>query len=134
MLGGLWPVMWAGPASNWIAGLDLVLNLDPDTVVPGHGPVCTTREVQEMRELIVWIERETTHLLDRGLDPAKVGRELLASADVRQSPWASLTMPEALFITISTIDRHRRGDDSEPSRRERLRTLALAARFARAQR
>jgi len=33
------PIVWAGPLSNWIAACDLILGLDVDTVVPGHGPV-----------------------------------------------------------------------------------------------
>ena len=33
------PIVWAGPLSNWVAACDLMLGLDIDTVVPGHGPV-----------------------------------------------------------------------------------------------
>ena len=33
------PIVWAGPLSNWIAACDLMLGLDADTVVPGHGPL-----------------------------------------------------------------------------------------------
>ena len=33
------PIVWAGPLSNWVAACDLMLELDVDTVVPGHGPV-----------------------------------------------------------------------------------------------
>ena len=33
------PIVWAGPLSNWIAACDLILGMDVDTVVPGHGPV-----------------------------------------------------------------------------------------------
>ena len=33
------PIVWAGPLANWIAACDLMLGMDVDTVVPGHGPV-----------------------------------------------------------------------------------------------
>ena len=33
------PIVWAGPLSNWIAACDLMLGMDIETVVPGHGPV-----------------------------------------------------------------------------------------------
>lgn len=36
---GSTPVMWAGPAERWIAAIDRVLELDPERIVPGHGPV-----------------------------------------------------------------------------------------------
>ncbi|MEA3184616.1 MAG: cyclase, partial [Ilumatobacteraceae bacterium] len=31
------PVVWAGPLSNWVAACDLMLGMDVDVVVPGHG-------------------------------------------------------------------------------------------------
>ena len=33
------PIVWAGPLSNWVAACDLILGLDVQAVVPGHGPV-----------------------------------------------------------------------------------------------
>ena len=33
------PIVWAGPLENWIAACDLMLSLDVETVVPGHGPI-----------------------------------------------------------------------------------------------
>ena len=31
------PIVWAGPLSNWVAACDLMLGMDVETVVPGHG-------------------------------------------------------------------------------------------------
>ena len=33
------PIVWAGPLSNWVKACDLILGMDVETVVPGHGPV-----------------------------------------------------------------------------------------------
>ena len=33
------PIVWAGPLSNWVSACDLMLGMDVETVVPGHGPV-----------------------------------------------------------------------------------------------
>ena len=33
------PVIWAGPAENWLAAIDRILAMDVETVVPGHGPI-----------------------------------------------------------------------------------------------
>ena len=33
------PISWAGPLSNWVAACDVMLGMDVDHVVPGHGPV-----------------------------------------------------------------------------------------------
>ena len=49
--------MWAGPLSNWIAACDLILGMDVDTVVPGHGPVTDKAGVAEVRDYLVFVER-----------------------------------------------------------------------------
>lgn len=38
--------------TNWLAALDMLATLDVDTIVPGHGPVCTKREINSQRSLI----------------------------------------------------------------------------------
>ena len=35
--------MWEGPIANWIGACDRMLEMDLETIVPGHGPV-TDRE------------------------------------------------------------------------------------------
>jgi catechol 2,3-dioxygenase-like lactoylglutathione lyase family enzyme len=32
------PVVWAGPFANWIRACDLLLEMDLEAIVPGHGP------------------------------------------------------------------------------------------------
>ena len=39
------PIVWAGPVANWVAACDRIVELAPETVVPGHGPVCDTAAV-----------------------------------------------------------------------------------------
>ena len=38
------------PLGNWVAACDLILGLDVDTVVPGHGPVTDKAGVVEVRD------------------------------------------------------------------------------------
>ena len=40
------PLVWEGPVSNWIEACRKVLELEPDTVVPGHGPIADTASVR----------------------------------------------------------------------------------------
>jgi glyoxylase-like metal-dependent hydrolase (beta-lactamase superfamily II) len=40
------PIMWAGPVENWIAACDTMLALEPEVVVPGHGPVAGAEGIQ----------------------------------------------------------------------------------------
>ncbi|PXY33502.1 MBL fold metallo-hydrolase [Prauserella coralliicola] len=62
------PIAWAGPIERWIAALDLILNMDVTTVVPGHGPVSGKTEVARMREYLVFVEEEARRRYEEGLD------------------------------------------------------------------
>ena len=61
------PVLWSGPASNWIAALDHILSLDIETVVPGHGPVTDKSGVRKTREYLVHVETEARKRYDAGM-------------------------------------------------------------------
>ena len=37
------PIAWAGPVSNWVRACDRILAMDVDVIVPGHGPIATSR-------------------------------------------------------------------------------------------
>jgi glyoxylase-like metal-dependent hydrolase (beta-lactamase superfamily II) len=62
------PIAWAGPIERWIAALDLVLDMDVATIVPGHGPVSGKSEVAEMREYLVTVEAQARRRYEEGLD------------------------------------------------------------------
>ena len=46
------PIVWAGPLSNWILACDLMLGMDIDTVVPGHGPVTDKQGIVQVRDYL----------------------------------------------------------------------------------
>ena len=52
------PIVWAGPLSNWVAACDLMLAMDVDTVVPGHGRVTDKSGVVAVRDYLVFVEAE----------------------------------------------------------------------------
>ncbi len=70
------PIVWAGPLSNWIAACDLMLGLDVDTVVPGHGPVTDESGVTEVRDYLAHVEQEATGRFEAGLDAFDAAREI----------------------------------------------------------
>jgi cyclase len=70
------PIVWAGPLSNWIAACDLMLALDVDTVVPGHGPVTDKSGVSSVREYLAHVEREASSCFAAGLDAFDAAREI----------------------------------------------------------
>lgn len=70
------PIVWAGPLSNWVAACDLMLGLDIDTVVPGHGPVTDKAGIELVRDYLSFIDREATTRHDAGLGAWDTAREL----------------------------------------------------------
>ncbi len=67
MFVGVIPIMWAGPAANWIAAIDRILALDPERIVPGHGPVCGVAEARVVRDYMAWVQEVGTTRLAAGL-------------------------------------------------------------------
>lgn len=61
------PILWSGPASNWIAAIDHILSLDVETVVPGHGPVTDKVGVRKTREYLVYIQTQARKRYDAGM-------------------------------------------------------------------
>ncbi|MGB8544207.1 MAG: MBL fold metallo-hydrolase, partial [Azonexus sp.] len=43
------PMGWNGSYEKWLKILDLIISLDPDVIVPGHGPVCGIEGAMEMK-------------------------------------------------------------------------------------
>jgi cyclase len=70
------PIVWAGPLSNWIAACDLMLDLDVDTVVPGHGPVTDNDGIRSVREYLAYVDREATSCFEAGLDAFDAARTI----------------------------------------------------------
>ena len=61
------PIVWAGPLSNWIAACDLMLGMDIETVVPGHGPVTDKSGIVAVRDYLAFVAAEATARHEAGL-------------------------------------------------------------------
>ena len=70
------PIIWAGPVENWIAACDLILGLDVETVVPGHGPVTDKDGVTRVRDYLSYIAREAKARYDAGLGAFEAARSI----------------------------------------------------------
>ena len=94
------PIMWAGPASSWIAALQRLLALDADTYVPGHGPVTDAAGVHEVIAYLAHVEAGAADLHARGRTVPQAAAELDLG---RFAGWAN---PERLVINIDSCYRH----------------------------
>jgi glyoxylase-like metal-dependent hydrolase (beta-lactamase superfamily II) len=93
------PIIWAGPVANWIAACQLILDLDVETVVPGHGPVTDRAGVKRVQDYLGYIAREAKARYDAGLGALEAARSI--SFD----DYAGWGDSERIAINVATLYR-----------------------------
>jgi glyoxylase-like metal-dependent hydrolase (beta-lactamase superfamily II) len=93
------PIIWAGPVGNWIKACQLMLDLDLETVVPGHGPVTDKRGVAAVKGYLEYIEREARRRYDAGMSPADAAR------DISLADYSSWGDAERIVVNVFTLYR-----------------------------
>jgi cyclase len=99
------PLMWAGPVANWIAACDLIIELNADQIVPGHGPITDANGVSRVRDYLAYIESEARERHAAGMSAAD------AAADIALGEFGAWIDRERIAINVDTIYR-----ELEPSR------------------
>jgi glyoxylase-like metal-dependent hydrolase (beta-lactamase superfamily II) len=97
-VGGHAPV-WAGPIANWARACDVILGLDVDVVVPGHGPITDKAGLRQFRDYLDYVETEATRMYERGLDVMQAARAIDLSA------YAHWTDAERIVVAVDTTYR-----------------------------
>ena len=62
------PIIWEGPVQNWIDACDRIIDMDVETIVPGHGPITTKAGVEEVRHYMVTMRNEARARYEAGMD------------------------------------------------------------------
>jgi cyclase len=126
---GSTPVMWVGPLERWLRALDTIEALEPEVVVPGHGPVTDVAGLATLRAYWAYLDATARPLLSRGLKPTAVARQIVTSEDYSSQPFAGWECPERAVINVHTFARERRGG-SEPRGPAVVAILAAVGRLA----
>jgi cyclase len=90
------PIMWAGPVSNWLKACDLIIDRNPEVIVPGHGPITDVAGVQRVKD-------------DAGMTVKD------AAFDISISDFESWTDAERIAVNVDTLYREYSGDTSAPN-------------------
>ena len=101
------PVIWAGPAENWIAALDLIVGMDVDIVVPGHGPITDKAGVRPVRDYLTLVRDESRKRFDAGLTVEE------AVQDIALGQYADWGGAERIVVNVDYFYRQFRGDDTK---------------------
>ena len=121
------PIVWAGPLTNWIAACDLMLGMDVDVVVPGHGPVTDKSGVVAVRDYLELVEREAADRQAAGVDAWEAAREIasLLGAHGQFAPW---TEAGRVAVNVETVYRSHDPEHQSPDIVEQFRRMAALER------
>jgi cyclase len=98
------PIGWEGTYARWIQALDYIMSLNPDVVVPGHGPLCGIEGPREMKAYLQYVRGECKRFFDEGLSVAEAARQ------IDLGPYEAWDEPERLFFNVERAYRELRGD------------------------
>ncbi|WP_346913039.1 MBL fold metallo-hydrolase [uncultured Roseibium sp.] len=62
------PIAWYGPIARWIDVCNLVLDMDVETIVAGHGPISTKEDVRRMRDYLMDVTEKARPFYEQGID------------------------------------------------------------------
>jgi cyclase len=107
LFAGAHPIAWAGPVSNWIAACERIVALDPQVIVPGHGPPSELAAVHELKAYFEYLYEQARVRHDEGMTPLQAARSLSLDR------WADWGEGERLVVNLANIYAELDGD-SEP--------------------
>jgi glyoxylase-like metal-dependent hydrolase (beta-lactamase superfamily II) len=121
------PIVWAGPLSNWIAACDLMLAMDVETVVPGHGPLTDTTGIVAVRDYLAFVEAEASGRFEAGVDAFDAAREIgrLLGADER---FSGLGEFGRIAVNVEAVYRELDPSHESPDVVEQFRRMAQLER------
>lgn len=126
---GVTPVVWEGPVSNWLAALELLLGLDADVYVPGHGPLGGRAEIELLRDYWQWLEAGVASYHAAGRSAMEASRALIRAPEFAR--WRDWICPERIVISVTSLHRRLSGKGripTTPAARARLFAHVAALR------
>lgn len=99
------PIVWAGPVGNWIAACDLILALDVETIVPGHGPVTGKAGVEAVKRYLELVRSEAAARHAAGMSAADAARDIELGEFAEWGEW------ERIAVNVEAVYR-----ELDPSR------------------
>lgn len=93
------PIGWEGSTDNWISALRRVEELEPEFVVPGHGPVC---DLDGLRDARRYFEDVQAHARESWSQ----GRSVLECCEgIDLGPWVTWDEPWRLAANVHRVFR-----------------------------
>ncbi len=101
------PIAWAGPVGNWIKACDLILGMDVDVVVPGHGNIADKRAVVAMRDYLQFVTDEALRRFEAGMSATD------AAFDIPLGDYAKWSDAERIVVTVAALHAEYHGEQTK---------------------
>ena len=101
------PIIWSGPIANWVRACERICEMQPEVVVPGHGPLTDLSGVRAMRDYLAMLEREARARFDAGMPVEEAAR------DIAFDDYASWGDAERIAVNLNTL--YREFDPAQPA-------------------
>lgn len=98
------PVVHTGPVEGWIRACDLILGLDVDTIVPGHGPVVGKPEVARFGDYLRRVRDHAVAAHQRGETVLRAAQEFDLDG------FEDLDDPDRVLLNVGAVYRELNGD------------------------
>ncbi len=122
LFSGAHPIAWAGPVSNWIAACDRILAMEPEVIVPGHGPLAGPAQVRELKAYFEYLYAEARARREQGMSPLEAARSMSIDR------WADWGESERLVVNVANIYAELSGDREPPNPLAAFEQMAELAR------
>ena len=126
------PVLWAGPVENWLDALETIMDLDVETVVPGHGPVGGKESALRLKEYWEFLRREVGKRFNAGMSAKDAAYDIALGDDFKIRAWARWDSPERIMTNAHIMYKHLqlRGRTKHVTPAEKLNILRKQALLA----
>ncbi len=122
------PIVWAGPLSNWVAACDLLLGMDVDTVVPGHGPLTDKAGVAGVRDYLAFVDSSAAQHHAAGDDAWEAARDIAREVGARDE-FRGLSEMGRITVNVDTAYRSLDPAYVAPNVVEQFRRMAALEGF-----
>src|SRR5207245_5827855 len=87
-----------------VCSSDLIVALNPEVVVPGHGPLCGVEGPTEMKAYLVYVRSESKRFFAQGLTAVEAAKR------IDLGPYAGWTEPARVVFNVERAYRELRGE------------------------
>ena len=88
------PMGWTGSYDKWFKCLDLMIQLNPKVIVPGHGTLCGAEGAIEMKAYLQYVRDESRKCFDAGIN------SLDAAKKIEFGPYGEWRAPARLYMNV----------------------------------